>query len=142
VPVILTETVGADCFNAALSAGQLVTLDSISSVAKSLGALTVCEKLFDLATSPDKKFEVISRVVTDKDAIRACLSFADDHRYENKRCLPKIDQEDQALNTQTLLEKEYGERNVWPKPINLSTVLLFKTNLNNGEPALLVHFLY
>ena len=80
VPVILTETVGADCFNAALSAGHPVTLDSISSVAKSLGALTVCEKLFDLATLPDKKFEVISRVVTDKDAIRACLSFADDHR--------------------------------------------------------------
>ena len=81
VPVVLAETVGADCFNAALKAGQLVTLHSISSVAKSLGALTVSEKLFELATLADEKFEIISRVVTDKEAIRSCLSFADDHRY-------------------------------------------------------------
>jgi L-serine/L-threonine ammonia-lyase len=86
VPVLLAETAGADCFNAALRAGKLVSLDSITSVAKSLGALTVSKKLFDLATLPSvsdslkKKFEVVSRVVTDRDAVRACLSFADDHR--------------------------------------------------------------
>ena len=81
VPVVLAETVGANCFDAALKAGKVVTLDSITSVAKTLGALTVSQKLFDLATSQDRRFDVISRVVTDRDAVKACLSFADDHRY-------------------------------------------------------------
>lgn len=30
VPVIAMETVGADCFNAAIKAGELVTLDDIT----------------------------------------------------------------------------------------------------------------
>ena len=82
VPLVLAETEGADCFNAALKAGKLVTLESITSVAKTLGALTVSEKLFDLATS--REFDVTSRIVPDRDAVRACLSFADDHRWDNE----------------------------------------------------------
>ncbi|KAI4804283.1 hypothetical protein KUCAC02_025915 [Chaenocephalus aceratus] len=46
VPVIAMETVGADCFNAAVKAGRLVTLDDITSEAKCLGAKTVCRKAF------------------------------------------------------------------------------------------------
>ena len=43
VTVVTCETEGADCFAAAMAAGDLVTLDGITSVAKSLGADRVSE---------------------------------------------------------------------------------------------------
>ncbi|XP_033118915.1 L-serine dehydratase/L-threonine deaminase-like [Anneissia japonica] len=76
VPVIAIETVGADCFNAAVNKGKLVTLPDITSVAKSLGALTVCQQAFDYHS----EHEIHSVVVPDKDAVEACLRFTDDHR--------------------------------------------------------------
>jgi len=43
VRVLVAETAGAESLNASLRAGRLVTLPKISSVARSLGALTVSE---------------------------------------------------------------------------------------------------
>ena len=76
VPLLAMETEGADCFNAALKANKVVRLESIKSVAKSLGVLSVCPKFFEVQS----EFNVVSRVVTDDQAVASCLKFADDHR--------------------------------------------------------------
>lgn len=44
----------------------------VHSVAKCLGALTPCTKVFELC----QKNKVISKLCTDKQAINACLKFA------------------------------------------------------------------
>lgn len=76
VPVIAAETEGAASMAAALKANRLVTLDSIKTVALSLGARRVAEQAFNWS----KKHEIISAVVSDKQALKACVHFADDHR--------------------------------------------------------------
>jgi len=76
IPVVAVETEGADCFNLAIKAGKLVTKESITSVAKSLGALTVSAQSLNLT----KTHKVISHVVSDAAACMACVNFADDHR--------------------------------------------------------------
>jgi len=76
VPVIISETDGADSFSKALLKGELITLPSITSIAKTLGAKTVCKKLLDYS----KEHPIKSVVVSDKVAVDACLRFADDHR--------------------------------------------------------------
>lgn len=76
VPIVAMETVGAESFNLAVKADRLVTKDSITSIAKTLGALTVSAESFRLS----KIHPIISHVVTDEAAIRACVLFADDHR--------------------------------------------------------------
>lgn len=76
VPVIAVETEGAASLNASLHAGRRQTLDSITSIATSLGAKQVCEQAFTLARS----HPVTSLVVSDADAVRACVRFMDDHR--------------------------------------------------------------
>ncbi|XP_023321257.1 serine dehydratase-like isoform X2 [Eurytemora carolleeae] len=48
-PVLAMETEGAHCFAAARQAGQVVQLAGITSVATSLGALSVSETLFNLS---------------------------------------------------------------------------------------------
>ncbi|PWA16560.1 hypothetical protein CCH79_00004328 [Gambusia affinis] len=73
VPVIAMETVGADCFNAAIKAGELVTLDDITSEAKCLGAKTVCRRAFELSQSGEAT--IISELVTDQEALRAIQMF-------------------------------------------------------------------
>jgi L-serine/L-threonine ammonia-lyase len=76
VPVIAVETRGADSFAQSLAAGQRVTLDSITSIATSLGARQVCERAFALS----QQHPVHSHVVSDKAALAACERFLDDHR--------------------------------------------------------------
>jgi L-serine/L-threonine ammonia-lyase len=76
VPLVAVETIGADSLNAAVAAGQLVTLDAITSVATSLGARRVSERAFDWT----KQHEVIATTVTDDEAVQACLDVADEHR--------------------------------------------------------------
>jgi len=75
VPIVAVETVGAHSFYSAVQAGELVTLPGITSVAKTLGAVRVCEEAF-LWT---KKRPISAGTVTDKEAVDACLRFADDH---------------------------------------------------------------
>ncbi|KAI4895594.1 hypothetical protein NFI96_013125 [Prochilodus magdalenae] len=111
VPVICMETVGADCLNAAIKAGELVTLPDITSAAmadgsrllsskwvcleppcsvcewwsyvgvfgseaKCLGAKTACRSAFEYS----KRSNVISELVTDRQALQAVELFLDEER--------------------------------------------------------------
>ena len=79
VRLVAVETEGANCLAAALDAGRLVTLPEISSIAKTLGSLTVANEAFINATEA-RGPEVTSLVVTDRQATDACVEFADQHK--------------------------------------------------------------
>jgi len=79
VRVVAMETNGANCLAAALKAGKLITIPEITSIAKTLGSLTVARKAFEYATET-RRPEVTSIVVSDAQATNACVDFADDHR--------------------------------------------------------------
>jgi L-serine/L-threonine ammonia-lyase len=74
--VVAVETLGADSLHASVAANKLVTLPRMTSIAISLGATTVAEEAFKWALEP----HVHSLVVSDKEAVEACLRFADDER--------------------------------------------------------------
>lgn len=74
--VLAMETTGANALGQSVSAKQLVTLDRIDSVAKSLGALRVAEKALECALKPN----VRTGTVTDEEAVDACVRFAQDHK--------------------------------------------------------------
>lgn len=76
VPVLAVETEGAASFSASYQAKEHVRIDKITSIAKTLGALQVTSKLVDWID----KHPIIPVTVTDKSAVDACLSFADDCR--------------------------------------------------------------
>lgn len=97
VPVLAMETVGADSLNACVQAGQWVALDRISryvsqdtgghnhrkhvdalvcSVARCLGAKRVCKASYEWLS----RHPVISHVVSDQEAVSACVRIADDHK--------------------------------------------------------------
>ncbi|KAM9331324.1 serine dehydratase-like [Gastrophryne carolinensis] len=74
VPILAMETVGAHCLNAAIEAGKPVTLPDITSIAKCLGAKTVCDRALECA----KKYNIISLTVDDVDVVQALELFLDD----------------------------------------------------------------
>ncbi len=76
IPVLAAETEGAASFAAAVAAGHLVTLPEISSLAVTLGASSVCQQALDWAG----RHPILPFVVSDRQAVEACLRFADDHR--------------------------------------------------------------
>jgi L-serine/L-threonine ammonia-lyase len=76
VPILAVETKGAESFAAAVAAGRLITLESITSIATTLGARTVTPEALTWAGQR----EIRPWVVTDRSAVKACLRFADDHR--------------------------------------------------------------
>jgi len=76
VPILGMETDGANCFNAAIKAKEIVTLPAITSIANCLGALTVCSEAFRLHGSRP----IISRTITDRQCIQATAAFLDDQR--------------------------------------------------------------
>lgn len=76
IPLVCVETEGAASLNAALEAGGPVALESIKSIATSLGAKRVCDKALEWARVHD----VRSATVTDADALAACERFLEDHR--------------------------------------------------------------
>lgn len=76
VPVLAVETEGTASLAASLEQGRLVTLDQITGVATSLGAKTVAQGAFERAS----RHPVQSVIVTDVEAISACVQFADEHR--------------------------------------------------------------
>ena len=78
VQVAAVETKGAESLHAAVQAGELVTLPGITSIAKTLGAVRVCQQAFDEAWS--EKGNTKSIVVSDAEACMACVRFADDER--------------------------------------------------------------
>lgn len=76
VPVFAVETEGAASFAAGLQAGRVVELEKIETVAKSLGARAVTPKAIEYAKSSKTQ----SVVVSDSDAVQACVEFSYDHR--------------------------------------------------------------
>lgn len=76
VPVLAVETEGADSLAQAMAAGERITLPAISSIATSLGARQVSAEAFRWSQA----HPVRSCVVSDKQAVDACLRFMDDHR--------------------------------------------------------------
>lgn len=76
VPVIAVETIGADSLSKSIEAGERIELPAITSIATSLGAKKVAEQAFAYT----QQHEIRSVVVSDAQAVRACLRFMDDHR--------------------------------------------------------------
>lgn len=76
VPIITAETAGAASLARSVTAGKRITLDTIDTIATSLGAKRVCERAYELATTRD----VRCVEVEDRDALRAVHTFLDDHR--------------------------------------------------------------
>jgi L-serine/L-threonine ammonia-lyase len=76
VPIYAAETTGAASFAAAIKAGKIVKIDTIDTIATSLGARAVTQEAIKWA----KIHPVYSKVVSDFSAITACQRFAEDHR--------------------------------------------------------------
>jgi L-serine/L-threonine ammonia-lyase len=76
VPVVAVETDGAATLHRSIEAGEAVTLPAITSIANSLGARKVAPHVFELT----KTHEIISLLVSDAEAVAACLKFADAQR--------------------------------------------------------------
>jgi len=76
VPILAVETVGADSLRAAAAANKNIGIDSINSIATSLGAKKVADRAFELLN----EHRIINHIVTDKDAINGCYRFLEDHR--------------------------------------------------------------
>jgi len=76
IPVLAVETTGASSFAQSVASGTRVVLPAIESVATSLGARQVSEHA--LALVADNRIDCA--VVSDFQAVDACLRFMDDHR--------------------------------------------------------------
>ncbi|HVL75267.1 MAG TPA: pyridoxal-phosphate dependent enzyme [Noviherbaspirillum sp.] len=76
VPLLAVETEGAASLRAAIQAGELVTLPAITSLATSLAAKRVAAAALEWT----RRHDVRSVVVSDRQALDACVAFADDQR--------------------------------------------------------------
>ncbi len=76
VPVIASETEGAPTLAETIAADRIIELEKINTLAKSLAARHVTAE----ALAWTKRHRVISELVSDREAVDACLAFADDHR--------------------------------------------------------------
>jgi L-serine/L-threonine ammonia-lyase len=76
VPVVAVETEGAASLAAAIAAGHPVTLEHIDTIALTLGA----RRVVDAALVACRTHPVASVVVSDAQAVAACLRFADETR--------------------------------------------------------------
>ncbi|WVQ83700.1 hypothetical protein IAT38_005844 [Cryptococcus sp. DSM 104549] len=76
VPIVAVETAGAESLHTSMTARELVTLPGITSLATSLGCVRVARRALDYAL----KGYVRSVVVSDREAVEACVRFADDER--------------------------------------------------------------
>ena len=59
IKLIAVESRGADCFSESIKQQKLITLDSIQSVCKSLGAKTCSKKLFEYYNQYKNKIESV-----------------------------------------------------------------------------------
>mmetsp|Transcript_14208 Transcript_14208/g.28660 ORF Transcript_14208/g.28660 Transcript_14208/m.28660 type:complete len:406 (+) Transcript_14208:57-1274(+) len=79
--VVAAETDGAASFGKAFVSGTKVRLESIDSIATSLGALEVTDVALDRARRhQDNGGSVKAAMCTDAEAVEACVRFAEDHR--------------------------------------------------------------
>ncbi len=74
--VIAVETEGSASFAASFNAQKIKTLETITSIATSLGAKSICQQAFDYS----QKMRVHSCTVTDAASIQACHQFANEYR--------------------------------------------------------------
>ena len=74
--ILAVETVGADSLYQSVQAGHIVSLDAITSDAKSLGAKRIAERTFENV----RNYRILPHLVTDAEAEKACVRFADEHR--------------------------------------------------------------
>lgn len=110
VPLVAMETEGAHSFNKAVQAGEVVYMPEITSIAHTLAAKRVCEKVVQWS----KDRQIISRVCSDAEAVEACALFLRDHNmlvepscgatlsavYTN-RLKEYLDQSDKVINGDT-----------------------------------------
>ncbi|KAF2769329.1 tryptophan synthase beta subunit-like PLP-dependent enzyme [Teratosphaeria nubilosa] len=78
--VLGVETSGCDSLAQSLAAGELVTLPGITSQATSLGATRVSSRTFELAQRGRETGRTANAVLSDADAARGCVRFADEER--------------------------------------------------------------
>lgn len=76
VPIIAMETKGAHSFHTATSAGKLIPLDQMTSVAKALCVKTVTAQALKLF----QEHPIFSEVVSDQEAVAAIEKFVDDEK--------------------------------------------------------------
>lgn len=76
VPVLAVETRGAESLSLSRKNKHLSSLSEITSIATSLGAKQVARQAYDSCFS----HTVASHVVSDLDAVEACLHFLENHR--------------------------------------------------------------
>ncbi|KAM5199871.1 L-serine dehydratase/L-threonine deaminase [Hipposideros larvatus] len=76
VPIIAMETVGAHSFHTATTAGKLVPLSQVSSVAKALCVKMVGAQALKLF----KEHRIFSEVISDQEAVDAIEKFVDDEK--------------------------------------------------------------
>ena len=76
VPVVTSETEGAASFAKSIKAGTQIHLDKMDSIATSLCAPYVAQQALEWS----KRHTIIPETVTDRQAVAACLAFADDYR--------------------------------------------------------------
>ncbi|KAJ6221551.1 hypothetical protein RDWZM_000096 [Blomia tropicalis] len=77
--ILSMETVGTHSFNACVKAGGVkARLDKITSIVTCLGATEVCDQIVN--DFNESRPPILSRLITDAEAIDACVQFANDHR--------------------------------------------------------------
>ncbi|XP_037114699.1 L-serine dehydratase/L-threonine deaminase-like [Syngnathus acus] len=76
VPIVAMETIGAHSLNAAVKAGELVTLPAITSVATTLGLTRISAQTLKLV----QEHKVFSEIITDQEAVKAVERFVDDEK--------------------------------------------------------------
>lgn len=76
VPVLAVETIGAASLHASVEAKQLVSLDAITSIAKTLGARKVAAKALEWT----QKHPISCVQVSDTQSIHACIELLDELR--------------------------------------------------------------
>jgi len=76
VPIFCVETEGAASLGLAVKMGRPARLESINTLATTLAASQVCDEAFKCTQSHN----VITATVTDKNAMDACIRFANEHR--------------------------------------------------------------
>ncbi len=77
VVMITAETEGAASLATAFKENKRVRLPTIKTIATTLGAKQICQQAFDLM----QKHPTHPQTLTDKEAVNACLQFANDHRF-------------------------------------------------------------
>jgi len=78
IQLIAVETVGADCFHHSIRQGRLVTLDRITSIAKTLGAKRTVESIFNVFQRNNAKDRMF--VVSDEDTVKAMTMILDNEK--------------------------------------------------------------